>query len=80
MYITLAFDDDVLEVARAFARQQGSTLCALISGLARESLRSLASGSSVVKRERSGFPLLPTRNLWAVVDLQLVNQLRDELP
>jgi len=80
MRTTLALDDDVLEAARALARQQGSTLGAVISGLARESLRSQARGSSDVERERSGLPLLPIRTLGAVVDLELVNQLRDELP
>ena len=80
MRTTLALDDDVLEAARALARQQGSTLGAVISGLARESLRGSARGSSDVERERSGLPLLPIRNSGAVVDLELVNQLRDELP
>ena len=79
MRTTLALDDDVLEAARALARQQGSTLGAVISGLARESLRSTARGSSDVERERSGLPLLPIRASGAVVDLELVNQLRDEL-
>ena len=80
MLATLALDDDLLEAARALARQQGSTLGAVISGLARESLRSPARGSSDVERERSGLPLLPIRTSGAVVDLELVNQLRDELP
>ena len=80
MRTTLALDDDVLEAARALARQQGSTLGAVISGLARESLRASARGSSDVERERSGLPLLPIRTSGAVVDLELVNQLRDELP
>ena len=31
-------------------------------------------------QQRSGLPLLPIQNEVAVVDLQLVNQLRDELP
>ena len=80
MRTTLALDDDVLEAARALARQQGSTLGAVISALARESLRSTARGSSDVERERSGLPLLPIRTAGAFVDLELVNQLRDELP
>ena len=80
MRTTLALDDDVLEAARALARQQGSTLGAVISGLARESLRASARGSSEDERERSGLPLLPIRTSGAVVDLELVNQLRDELP
>ena len=80
MRTTLTLDDDVLEAARALARQQGSTLGAVISALARESLRSPARGSSDVERERSGLPLLPILSSGAVVDLELVNQLRDELP
>ena len=80
MRTTLALDDDVLEAARALARQQGSTLGAAISGLARESLRSSARGSSDVERERSGLLLLSILSSGAVVDLELVNQLRDELP
>ena len=79
MRTTLALDDDVLDAARALARQQGSTLGAVISDLARESLRS-ASSTTGVKGQRSGLPLLPIHDPGAVVDLQLVNQLRDELP
>ena len=79
MRTTLALDDDVLKAARALARQQGSTLGAVISGLARESLRSPARGSSDVERERSGLPLLPILSSGSVVDLELVNQLRVEL-
>ena len=71
MRTTLALDDDVLEAARALARQQGSTLGAVISGLARESLRSPARGSSDVERERQGLKVLPfpvdfqARGRWA---------------
>ena len=79
MRTTLALDDDVLDAARALARQQGSTLGAVISDLARESLRS-ASSTTGANRQRSGLPLLPVHDSGAVVDLQLVNQLRDELP
>ena len=79
MRTTLALDDDVLEAARALARQQGSTLGAVISALARESLRASARGSSDDEQERSGLPLLQIRTSGAVVDLELVNQLRDEL-
>ena len=50
MRTTLALDDDVLEAARALARQQGSTLGAVISGLARESLRSPARDAGYVER------------------------------
>ena len=52
MHTTLSLDDDVLEAARALARQQGSTIGAVINGLARESLRSSAKGSIYYERER----------------------------
>ena len=80
MRTTLVLDDDVLEAARALAMQQGSILGSAISGLARESLRSPARGSSDVEQERLGLPLLPILSSGVVVDHELVNQLRDELP
>lgn len=76
MGINLALDD-VLKAARASARLQGITPCAVISGLARESLRLSATDSSDDERERSGLPLLPIRTSDAFVDLELVNQLPD---
>ena len=57
-------DDDVLDAARALARQQGSTLGAVISDLARESLRS-ASSKKGAKGQRSGLPLLPIHDSGA---------------
>ena len=45
----------------------------------RASLRASARGSSDGEQERSGLPLLPIRTSGAVVDLELVNQLWDEL-
>ena len=78
MRTTLAFDDDVLLAARSLARQRGITLGAVISDLAGASLRSTASKNSV-QQQRSRLPLLPIKDAGAVVDLQLVNQLRDEL-
>ena len=78
MRTTLALDDDVLDAARVLARQKGTSLGAVISGLARETLRSRASQPSA--QQRSGLPLLPLKATGALVDLQLVNQLRDEQP
>ena len=80
MRTTLALDDDKPVVARALARHQGSTLGAVISGLARDSVHVSASGSNDSEQQRWGLPLLPIRNSGAVDDLELVNQLRDELP
>jgi len=72
---TLALDDDVLAAARALARQRGVSLGSVISGLARDALRASAPEH---QKTRSGLPLLPIQAPGAVVDLQLVNQLRDE--
>lgn len=79
MRTTLALDDDVLDAARSLARQRGITLGEVISDLARESLRSTAP-KNCAQSQRSGLPLLPIKNAGVVVDLQMVNQLRDELP
>ena len=65
LHITLALDDDLLEAARALPRQQDSTLVDVISGLARESLRSPASGCSYLQKVLSGWPLLPIRSSGA---------------
>ena len=78
MRTTLSLDDDVLAAARALARQQCSTLGAVISGFPSESLRSPAEGTCDAEQEPSGLPLPPIRTSGAVVDLELVNQLRDE--
>ena len=64
MRVKLGLDDDVLDAARDFAL---------------ESVRS-TSTTTGAHRQRSGLPLLPIQDSGAVVDLQLVNQLRDQLP
>ena len=69
-------DDDVLAVALVLAWQRGISLGSVISGLARDALRASALKHP---QERSGFPLLPIQAPGAVLDLQLVYQLRDEL-
>ena len=60
----LGLDDDVLDAA---------------CDVTRESVRS-TSATPGAQRQRSGLPLLPIQDAGAVVDLQLVNQLRDQLP
>lgn len=72
---TIAIDDDVLAAARAIARQRNQTVGRIVSELARQSLRPPAAGA-----ERNGIPLLPVREKGAVVTLEIVNALRDELP
>ena len=76
MRTTLAIDDDVLAAARAMAARQHKSVGEVISGLARQALRpDTASGTL-----RNGVPLLSVRSGTTPVTLELVNQLRDELP
>ncbi|OHT20084.1 CopG family transcriptional regulator [Edaphosphingomonas haloaromaticamans] len=75
MRTTLAIDDDVLMAAKAIAHQQRKSIGEVVSDLARRSLRRpRASGS------RNGVPLLPVSDPQAIVTLEQVNALRDELP
>ena len=83
MRTTLQLDDDVLAAARVLARQQRSSLGAVISELARQALVAPTPGASPISREpdhRNGLPLLPWNAQGAAVDLELINSLRDELP
>ena len=79
MRITLQLDDDVLATARVLARQRQSTLGDVISDLARQALsRPADGGSQNVLEQRSGLPQLPVKASGGVVDLELVNQFREE--
>jgi hypothetical protein len=75
MRTTLTLDDDVLARARQLADATGSSLGAVISDLARESLTRRAEGET-----RNGILLLPIRVPGASVTLEEVNRLRDEGP
>ena len=75
MRTTLAIDDDVLEAAKALAEQRHVSLGAVLSDLARQSLRRPAAMS-----HRNGIPLLAVSNPSAQVTLAVVNALRDESP
>lgn len=82
MRTTLQLDDDVLAAARVLARQRRTSLGAVISELARQALVAPAPGSSSADPgadHRNGLPLLPWKEKGAPVDLELVNNLRDEL-
>ncbi len=82
MRTSLQLDDDVLAAARVLARQQRTSLGAVISELARQALVAPAPGSSSGDPggdHRNGLPLLPWKEKGAPVDLELVNHLRDEL-
>ena len=79
MRTTLQLDDDVLAAARDLALQPRRSVGDVISDLARQTLsRPIADGSQNEVAQRSGLPQLPVRASGAVVDLELVNQLRDE--
>ncbi len=79
MRTTLQLDDDVLAAARVLARQRRRSVGDVISDLARQALsRSVDGGLQDVLEQRSGLPQLPVKASGGVVDLELVNQLRDE--
>ena len=79
MRTTLGLDDDVLAAARVLARQRKCTIGDVISDLARQTLsRPAVAGSQDAAANRSGLPQLPVKASGGVVDLQLVNQLRDQ--
>lgn len=77
MRTTLAIDDDVLAAARSLAERQSVSVGEVISALARQGLQRTTRGAPTV---RNGVPLLPTRKTATPVTMELVNQLRDELP
>jgi len=76
MRTTLTIDDDVLAAAKDLAMRQHKSVGEVISALSRQALRPAESGHS----SRNGVPLLPVRADATAVTLELVNQLRDELP
>jgi hypothetical protein len=78
MRTTLAIDDDVLSAAKHLAEREQRSIGDVISDLARQGL---AAGKRPARAERNGIPLLPTdKKRLSPVTLELVNQLRDELP
>lgn len=76
MRTTLAIDDDVLAAAKHLAERERRSVGAVISALARQGLSRGVRGACAV---RNGVPLLAVRKGAAVVTLELVNQLRDEI-
>lgn len=76
MRTTLTIDDDVLAAARGLAEAQHKTIGEVITGLARRGL----APSDPLLATRNGIPQLPIRAGSRPVTMELVNQLRDELP
>ncbi len=75
MRTTLAIDDDVLAAAKGLAARQNKTVGAVVSELARQSLRPAGGG-----KLRDGVPLLPVNANAGPVTLEMVNTLRDDAP
>jgi hypothetical protein len=75
MRTTLTIDNDVLAAAKAIAASQHKSVGEVVSALARRALHRPQSLSV-----RNGVPLLPVSKSKAVVTLDVVNALRDELP
>ena len=79
MRTTLRIDDDVLAAARVLARQRRRSVGDVISDLARQALSGEVDRvAQNVLEQRSGLPQLPLKASGGVVDLERVNQLRDE--
>ena len=76
MRTTLTIDDDVLAAAKALADLQHKTTGEVISTLARQALQPVRG----TRRYRNGVPLLEVKPNATPITLELVNQLRDELP
>lgn len=76
MRTTLSIDDDVLAAAKGMAAAQHRSVGDILSSLARQALRPNIPSNNM----RNGVPLLTPRAKPATVTLELVNQLRDELP
>jgi hypothetical protein len=75
MRTTLSIDDDVLIAARGLAERQHKSVGEVISDLARQALQP----RSPTGPARNGITLLASGPHARPVDLELVNQLRDEL-
>ena len=73
---TLAIDDDILAAAKHLAERENKSVGEVISSLARQGLR--RSSRAGAAAQRNGIPLL--RPGSTPVTMELVNQLRDELP
>ena len=76
MRTTLSIDDDVLNAAKELAARQQRTIGEVISALARQGMRPETPAAKM----RNGILLLPVRPEAKPVTLELVNELRDELP
>ena len=75
MRTTLDIDEDVLLAAKEIARQRGVTVGQVLSDLTRQVLTRQVSSSM-----KNGLPQFPIRPDAGIITLELVNNLRDEMP
>ena len=77
MRTTLDIDDDILEAAKALARQTDKTAGAVLSDLARRALTTTsdARGAKVTKRGVGGF--VPFKSRGGVVTNEQLDRLRE---
>lgn len=75
MRTTLDIDEDVLYAAKEIAKRQGISMGRVISNLARQALIHPLETTT-----RNEVPLFPRRSDAGIVTLELINQLRDEMP
>lgn len=79
MRTTINLDDDILFVARRLARQEGTSIGAVISRLARKGLNSVhCNAGDDAEDEFYGFR--PLRNRGRPVTSELVDRLREDGP
>jgi hypothetical protein len=74
MRTTLAIEDDALAAAKAIARHEHKSLGEVVTDLIRKALH-----ASEPSQSSSGLPVFARRE-GVVVDLEIVNALRDETP
>jgi hypothetical protein len=75
MRTTLDIDEDVLLATKAIARRESLSMGKVLSDLARQALTRQSEATT-----RNGVPLFAQQPGAAVVTLELVNRLRDEIP
>ena len=75
MRTTLDIDEDILFATKAIAKQQGTSMGKVISALVRQALSQRIEAAT-----RDDIPLFPRQPDAGIVTLELINQLRDEMP
>ena len=79
MRTTLSLDDDVLAAAKVLARQRKQPIGSVISELARQGLaQANRQNPEPAHIKRNGLMLIPHRLDGSPVDLELVNNLRED--